>query len=59
MLAKNYRAGDLADLGQSGELFLVTLYGIDPRRARVRFFFRGEGGAALEPATLAADLSGR
>ncbi|MCB0097105.1 MAG: hypothetical protein KDE46_15355, partial [Caldilineaceae bacterium] len=46
---QNYQAGDLADLCQSGELVWVGAGGVDPRRMRVRYFFRGEGSAYLEP----------
>lgn len=38
----------LAEYCQSGELMWVAEGGRDARRARVRFFFRGEGGLFLE-----------
>lgn len=38
----------LADRCQSGELMWVAEGGREPRRARVRFFFRGEGGIFLD-----------
>ncbi|MDW8099272.1 MAG: DEAD/DEAH box helicase [Anaerolineae bacterium] len=42
-----YDPGELNALCQSGELIWVIAGGADPRRARVRFLFRGEGGAFL------------
>ena len=38
----------LAERCHAGELMWVAEGGRDPRRARVRFFFRGEGGLFLE-----------
>ena len=53
-------AANLEAMCQSGELVWIGSGGKDPRRSRVRFFFRGEGGLFLEaqpsPETL-ADLS--
>ena len=43
----HYDPVELESLSQSGELVWVGSGGGDPRRARVRFFFRGEGGAFL------------
>ncbi|HEV8639370.1 MAG TPA: hypothetical protein VG370_34615, partial [Chloroflexota bacterium] len=51
----------LAELCQSGELMWAAEGGRDPRRARVRFFFRGEGQLFLDrepPADALAELSG-
>ena len=42
----DYESGDLEALSQSGELVWVGS-GRDPRRGRVRFFFRGEGAFCL------------
>jgi ATP-dependent Lhr-like helicase len=39
---------DLSELCHSGELMWTAEGGKDPRRARVRFFFRGEGQLFLE-----------
>jgi ATP-dependent Lhr-like helicase len=49
-----YEPADLEALCRQGELVWVCSGGADPRRARVRFLFRGEGDAFLEtpPATL-------
>lgn len=44
----DYRPYELADLCQSGELVWIGSGGADPRRLRIRFVFRGEGGAYLE-----------
>jgi ATP-dependent Lhr-like helicase len=44
----HYDPAELAALCQSGELVWVGSGGSDPRRARVRFLFRGEGSAYLE-----------
>ncbi len=46
----NFQAAELSALCQSGELVWVGSGGVDPRRGRIRFFFRGEGGTYLEPA---------
>jgi ATP-dependent Lhr-like helicase len=45
-----YDPAELAALCQGGELVWVGSGGADPRRGRVRFLFRGEGSAYLEPA---------
>ena len=45
----DYRPNMLADLCQSGELVWVGSGGVDPRRLRIRFLFRGEGNAYIEP----------
>jgi ATP-dependent Lhr-like helicase len=45
-----YDPAELAALCQNGELVWVGSGGADPRRGRVRFLFRGEGSAYLEPA---------
>jgi len=45
-----YDPHELAALCQSGELVWVGSGGVDPRRGRIRFLFRGEGAAYLEPA---------
>ena len=45
-----YDPAELEALCQAGEVIWVGSGGIDPRRGRVRFLFRGEGGAFLEPA---------
>ncbi len=42
-----YDAGDMEALCQSGELVWVGSGGKEPRRSRVRFFFRGEGAGFL------------
>ncbi len=42
-----YDPGELDALCQSGELIWVVTGEADPRRARVRFLFRGEGSAFL------------
>ena len=47
---KSYRAADLAVLCQNGEVVWVGSGGSNPKQGRVRFLFRGEGGAFLEPA---------
>jgi ATP-dependent Lhr-like helicase len=47
----------LAERCQSGELMWVAEGGRDPRRARVRFFFRGEGGLFLDRAPAADTLA--
>ena len=52
----NFQAAELSALCQSGELVWVGSGGVDPRRGRIRFFFRGEGGTYLEPAP--SDFSG-
>jgi ATP-dependent Lhr-like helicase len=45
-----YDPAELEALCQSGELVWIGSGGVDPRRGRVRFLFRGEGSAYLEPA---------
>jgi ATP-dependent Lhr-like helicase len=48
----DYRPGDLDALVQSGELVwagVPSSAGHDARRARLRFFFRGEGALFIEP----------
>lgn len=51
-----YDPAELAGLCQSGELVWVGSGGVDPRRGRIRFLFRGEGHSFLEPPP--DDLSG-
>jgi ATP-dependent Lhr-like helicase len=46
----HYDPAELAGLCQSGELIWVGAGGLDPRRGRIRFLFRGEGSVFLEPA---------
>jgi ATP-dependent Lhr-like helicase len=43
-----YDASELAALCERGEVVWVASGSADPRRARVRFFFRGEGSLFLE-----------
>ena len=50
-----YLPADLDALCQSGELVWVASGAADPRRARVRFFFRGEGGLFLPEAPTEPD----
>jgi ATP-dependent Lhr-like helicase len=45
-----YDPAEMSALCQDGELVWVGSGDSDPRRARVRFLFRGEGGAFLAPA---------
>ena len=45
-----YRPAELEMLCQSGELVWLGSGGVDPRRGRVRFLFRGEGNAYVEAA---------
>jgi ATP-dependent Lhr-like helicase len=45
-----YDPAELEGLCQSGEVIWVGSGGVDPRRGRIRFLFRGEGGTFLEPA---------
>lgn len=45
-----YQPAELAALCQAGELVWVGAGGVDPRRGRFRFLFRGEGSTYLEPA---------
>ncbi|MBK8049847.1 MAG: hypothetical protein IPK16_23705 [Anaerolineales bacterium] len=45
-----YDGHELAALAQSGEVVWVGAGGVDPRRARIRFLFRGEGSNFLEVA---------
>jgi ATP-dependent helicase Lhr and Lhr-like helicase len=47
---QHYDPDDLEALCQSGELVWLGAGGVDPRRGRVRFLFRGEGNVYLEPA---------
>jgi ATP-dependent Lhr-like helicase len=51
----HFQPAELAELCRSGELVWVGSGGVDARRGRVRFLFRGEGSAFLEPP--ATDLS--
>lgn len=51
-----YDPVELESLTRSGELVWVGSGGVDPRRGRIRFLFRGEGSVFLEPAP--QDLSG-
>jgi len=44
-----YDSAELAALCQSGEVVWAGSGGVDPRRGRIRFFFRGEGNVYLEP----------
>jgi ATP-dependent Lhr-like helicase len=44
----HYDPAELEALCQSGELVWVGSGGVDPRRGRVRFLFRGEGNLYLE-----------
>jgi ATP-dependent Lhr-like helicase len=44
-----YNPGEMAALCRGGELVWVGSGGLDPRRSRVQFLFRGEGAAFLEP----------
>lgn len=46
----DYDPAELETLCRSGDLIWVGAGGADPRRARVRFLFRGEGNVYLEPA---------
>lgn len=46
----DYHPAELEALCQSGELVWIGSGGVDPRRGRVRFLFRGEGNVYLEPA---------
>ena len=55
-----YDPSELQAMFQRGEVVWVGSGGKDPRRARVRFLFRGEGGLFLDPepdASAVADLS--
>ncbi|MFN2157908.1 MAG: helicase-related protein, partial [Anaerolineae bacterium] len=45
-----YDPAELDALCHGGELVWVGSGGVDPRRGRIRFLFRGEGGIYLEPA---------
>lgn len=51
----NYQSTELAALCQSGDLVWIGAGGVDPRRSRIRFLFRGEGSLYLEPSL--ADLA--
>lgn len=51
----DYSPGDLDALTQRGELIWIGAGGSDPRRARVRFLFRGEGHAFLPESEPALD----
>jgi len=53
----DYQAGDLNALCASGELLWVAS-GRDPRRARITFFSRGEGGLFLQDAPLPPEQLG-
>jgi ATP-dependent helicase Lhr and Lhr-like helicase len=44
----DYRPEELEELVRQGQLLWVASGGSDPRRARVRLLFRGEGGVFLE-----------
>lgn len=44
----HYQTIELATLCQSGDLVWVGAGGVDPRRGRIRFLFRGEGSIYLE-----------
>lgn len=46
----HYDPEELEALCQSGELVWIGSGGIDPRRGRIRFLFRGEGNTYLESA---------
>jgi ATP-dependent Lhr-like helicase len=45
----HYQPGELNALCQGGELVWIGSGGVDPRRGRIRFLFRGEGNLYLEP----------
>jgi ATP-dependent Lhr-like helicase len=47
---ERYNPSELEVLCQNGELVWVGSGGVDPKRGRVRFLFRGEGHVYLEPA---------
>ncbi len=44
----DYDSRELATLCQAGELVWVGSGGVDPRRSRIRWLFRGEGSSYLE-----------
>ncbi|NLC57606.1 MAG: DEAD/DEAH box helicase [Armatimonadetes bacterium] len=48
---ERYEPKELEELCRAGEVVWVASGAADPRRARVRFFFRGEGRQCLAPAT--------
>lgn len=48
---EHYQPSELDALCQSGDVVWIASGGSDPRRARVRFLFRGEGNVYLKPAT--------
>ncbi len=50
-----YDRAELQALCQSGEVIWIGSGGVDPRRGKVRFLFRGEGNVYLEP--IPEDLS--
>ena len=52
----NYHPTELSELCQSGDLVWIGSGGVDPRRGRIRFLFRGEGSVYLEAAPV--DLGG-
>jgi ATP-dependent Lhr-like helicase len=52
----DFQSDALAELCHSGELMWTAEGGRDPKRARVRFFFRGEGQLFLGPEPPAVDL---
>ncbi len=55
---RDYEPGELEGLCQRGEVVWVASGGRDPARARVRFFFRGEGHLFLSPEPEAPDGDG-
>ncbi|MCJ7548315.1 MAG: DEAD/DEAH box helicase [Anaerolineae bacterium] len=55
---QHYDPDDLEALCQSGELVWLGAGGVDPRRGRVRFLFRGEGNVYLEPAPEDGEMEG-
>jgi ATP-dependent Lhr-like helicase len=54
---EEFDAAELEAMCQRGDLVWVGSGGKDPRRARVRFFFRGEGNLFLPPEPEQTDLS--
>jgi ATP-dependent Lhr-like helicase len=54
----DYRPEELDALCRDGELVWIGCGGVDPRRGQVRFVFRGEGSAYLEPAPEDVDMFG-
>ena len=55
---QHYDPYGLEALCQSGELVWLGAGGVDPRRGRVRFLFRGEGNVYLEPAPEDGEMEG-